>query len=90
MIPLIGLLAIDVLALGAVWLASYGAIGIWFSRAGGQDKLAAAILASIFAWRFIAATSSARSVAPTPGPATGLRNPVSRSRGASRKKHRQK
>lgn len=49
--PLIGLLAIDLLATAAVWLISYGAIGIWFSRASGQDKLAAAILAGIFAWR---------------------------------------
>lgn len=49
--PLVGLLAVDLLALGAVWLVSYGAIGIWFSRASDQDKLAAAILAGIFAWR---------------------------------------
>ncbi len=49
--PLIGLLAIDLLAVGAVWLVSYGAIGIWFSHASGQDKLAAAILAGVFAWR---------------------------------------
>lgn len=51
MIPLGGLLAIDVLAIGAVWLVSYGAIGLWFSGGSGQDKLAAAILAAIFAWR---------------------------------------
>ncbi|AZO81951.1 MULTISPECIES: mechanosensitive ion channel domain-containing protein [unclassified Bosea (in: a-proteobacteria)] len=51
MIPLISLLAIDVLAIGAVWLVSYGAIGIWFSHASGQDKLAVGILAGIFAWR---------------------------------------
>ncbi|WP_377848606.1 mechanosensitive ion channel family protein [Bosea sp. UC22_33] len=51
MIPLGVLLAIDALAIGAVWLVSYGAIGLWFSRASGQDKLAAAILAGIFAWR---------------------------------------
>jgi small-conductance mechanosensitive channel len=50
-IPLVGLLAIDFLAIGAVWLVSYGAIGLWFSRASGQDKLAAAILAGVFAWR---------------------------------------
>lgn len=50
--PLLGILAIDLLGLAAVWLVSYGAIGIWFSRASGQDKLAAAILAGIFAWRF--------------------------------------
>jgi small-conductance mechanosensitive channel len=50
-LPLLGILAIDLLGLAAVWLVSYGAIGIWFSRGGGQDKLAAAILAGIFAWR---------------------------------------
>jgi small-conductance mechanosensitive channel len=50
-LPLLSILAIDLLGLAAVWLVSYGAIGIWFSRASGQDKLAAAILAGIFAWR---------------------------------------
>ncbi len=49
--PLLGLFAIDALKLAAVWLVSHGAIGIWFSRASGQDKLAAAILAGLFAWR---------------------------------------
>lgn len=34
-----------------VWLVSYGAIGIWFWRGNDQDKLAAAFLAGIFAWR---------------------------------------
>ncbi|AMJ62014.1 hypothetical protein AXW83_18425 [Bosea sp. PAMC 26642] len=50
-LPIIGILALDVIAVAAVWLASYGAIGIWFSRGVGQDKLAAAILAGVFAWR---------------------------------------
>lgn len=50
-LPLLGVLAIDLLSLASVWLVSYGAIGIWFSHATGQDKLAAAILAGIFAWR---------------------------------------
>ncbi|RYE58833.1 MAG: hypothetical protein EOP20_05565, partial [Hyphomicrobiales bacterium] len=50
-LPIAALLAIDLIGVWAVWLVSYGAIGIWFSRGVGQDRLAAAILAGIFAWR---------------------------------------
>lgn len=51
LLPIGAVLALDLVGVAAVWLVSYGAIGIWFSRGVGQDKLAAAILAGIFAWR---------------------------------------
>ena len=49
--PLLALIGIDALALGAVWLVSYVAIGIWFPETDGQGKFAAGILTAIFAWR---------------------------------------
>ncbi|WP_175525756.1 mechanosensitive ion channel domain-containing protein [Bosea sp. OK403] len=51
LLPIGAILALDLVGVAAVWLVSYGAIGIWFSRGVGQDKLAAAVLAGIFAWR---------------------------------------
>jgi small-conductance mechanosensitive channel len=51
LLPIGAILALDLVGVAAVWLISYGAIGIWFSRGVGQDKLAAAVLAGIFAWR---------------------------------------
>ncbi|WP_245928205.1 mechanosensitive ion channel domain-containing protein [Bosea psychrotolerans] len=51
LLPIGAILALDLVGVAAVWFVSYGAIGIWFSRGVGQDKLAAAVLAGIFAWR---------------------------------------
>ncbi len=51
LLPIGAILALDLVGVAGVWLISYGAIGIWFSRGVGQDKLAAAVLAGIFAWR---------------------------------------
>ncbi|WNJ88598.1 mechanosensitive ion channel family protein [Bosea sp. 685] len=51
LLPIGAILTLDLVGVAAVWLVSYGAIGIWFSRGVGQDKLAAAVLAGIFAWR---------------------------------------
>ncbi|RXT47689.1 hypothetical protein B6S44_24850, partial [Bosea sp. Tri-44] len=51
-LPLLGIIAIDLLGLVAVWIVSYGALGIWFSCGNGPDKLDAAILDGILALRF--------------------------------------
>lgn len=48
---LIGLTALDVAGLAAVWLVAYAAIGIWFPRSDDQAQFAAAILTAIFSWR---------------------------------------
>lgn len=51
-LPALGvLLGTDALGLGAIWLVSYGASGVWFSDDSGQSHLAAAILTGLFAWR---------------------------------------
>lgn len=51
-IPLIILIAlVDVVALGAVWLVSYGAAGAFFHGIDGQSKLAGSVLTGLFAWR---------------------------------------
>ena len=51
-IPLIILIAlVDVVALGAVWLVSYGAAGAFFHGVDGQSKLAGSVLTGLFAWR---------------------------------------
>ena len=48
----LGLLAaLDGLGVFAVWLICHVAIGAWFTGAGGQDRLAAAVLMGIFEWR---------------------------------------
>jgi len=48
----LGLLALlDGLGVFAVWLICHGAVGVWFSGATGQDKLAAGVLTAIFGWR---------------------------------------
>ncbi|MGO4572657.1 mechanosensitive ion channel family protein [Microvirga sp. 2TAF3] len=48
---LIGLAVIDGLAVGMVWLIGYGAIGLWFSGADAQSRLATLVLAGILSWR---------------------------------------
>ncbi|MFZ4532684.1 MAG: mechanosensitive ion channel family protein [Alsobacter sp.] len=51
-VPLVILIAlVDVVALGAVWLVSYGAAGAFFHGTDGQSKLAALVLTGLFAWR---------------------------------------
>ena len=48
---LAGLAVLDGLGVLAVWLICNAATGAWFTGTTGQDKLAAAVLAGIFAWR---------------------------------------
>ncbi len=48
---LAGLAVLDGLGVLAVWLICNAATGAWFNGTTGQDKLAAAVLAGIFAWR---------------------------------------
>jgi small-conductance mechanosensitive channel len=50
-LPLLGLMATDAIALGAVGLVAYGLLGAWFARGDNQAILARAVLAGIFAWR---------------------------------------
>jgi small-conductance mechanosensitive channel len=45
------LAVLDGLGVFAVWLICHVAIGAWFTGAGGQDRLAAAVLMGIFEWR---------------------------------------
>ena len=48
---LVGLAILDGLGVLAVWLICNAATGAWFTGTTGQDRLAAAVLAGIFAWR---------------------------------------
>ncbi|WIM09172.1 mechanosensitive ion channel family protein [Enhydrobacter sp.] len=48
----LGLLAmLDGIGVLAVWVVCNGAAGAWFAGTTGQDRLAAAVLVGIFAWR---------------------------------------
>jgi small-conductance mechanosensitive channel len=49
--PLFGLACLDVLGLAAVWLVSYGFLGIWFRGSDEQARLAAAVVSGVFFWR---------------------------------------
>jgi moderate conductance mechanosensitive channel len=51
LLRLAGIALIDVAALAAVWLVSYGAIGLWFPGSDPQARLASGILASVVSWR---------------------------------------
>ena len=42
---------LDGLGVFAVWLVCHIAVGLWFTGATGQDKLAVAVLTGIFSWR---------------------------------------
>jgi small-conductance mechanosensitive channel len=42
---------LDGLGVFAVWLVCHAAVGLWFTGATGQDKLAVAVLTGIFSWR---------------------------------------
>jgi moderate conductance mechanosensitive channel len=50
--PLFGLVCLDALGLAAVWLVSYGCLGIWFQGSDEQARLAAAVVSGVFLWRF--------------------------------------
>ena len=52
---LLGLIGLDALGLGTVWLVSYVAIGIWFPGIDGQARFAGGILTTIFYWRLYVA-----------------------------------
>jgi moderate conductance mechanosensitive channel len=49
--PLFGLACLDALGLAAVWLVSYGFLGIWFQGSDEQARLAAAVVSGVFFWR---------------------------------------
>ncbi len=49
--PLFGLACLDALGLAAVWLVSYGFLGIWFRGSDEQARLAAAVVSGVFFWR---------------------------------------
>jgi hypothetical protein len=49
--PLFGLACLDVLGLAAVWLVSYGFLGLWFRGSDEQARLAAAVVSGVFFWR---------------------------------------
>jgi small-conductance mechanosensitive channel len=50
-LPLIGLLATDAIALAAVGLVGYGMLGAWFGGGDNQSGFARAVLTGIFSWR---------------------------------------
>jgi len=50
--PLVGIACLDALGLAAVWLVSYGFLGIWFRGSDEQARLAAAVVSMIYYWRF--------------------------------------
>ncbi|MBN9063302.1 MAG: hypothetical protein BGP06_04345 [Rhizobiales bacterium 65-9] len=47
----LGLLALDAIGLLAVFLVSYGAVGLWFQGSDAQAQFARLALTGIFAWR---------------------------------------
>jgi moderate conductance mechanosensitive channel len=49
--PFFGLTCLDALGLAAVWLVSYGFLGIWFRGSDEQARLAAAVVSGVFFWR---------------------------------------
>jgi small-conductance mechanosensitive channel len=49
--PLFGLACLDALGLVAVWLVSYGFLGLWFRGGDEQARLAAAAVSGVFFWR---------------------------------------
>ncbi len=49
--PLVGIACLDGLGLAAVWLVSYGFLGIWFRGSDEQARLAAAVVSVVFYWR---------------------------------------
>jgi small-conductance mechanosensitive channel len=49
--PLFGLACLDALGLAAVWLVSYGFLGVWFRGTDEQARLAAAVVGGAFLWR---------------------------------------
>jgi small-conductance mechanosensitive channel len=49
--PLFGLAQLDALGLAAVWLVSYGFLGLWFQGSDEQARLAAAVVSGVFFWR---------------------------------------
>jgi small-conductance mechanosensitive channel len=49
--PLFGLGCLDALGLAAVWLVSYGFLGLWFRGTDEQARLAAAAVSGVFFWR---------------------------------------
>jgi small-conductance mechanosensitive channel len=51
LLRLLGLAALDAVALGAVWLVGYGAVGAFFPGNDAQARLAAGILTSVVSWR---------------------------------------
>jgi moderate conductance mechanosensitive channel len=50
--PFVALACLDALGLAAVWLVSYGFLGIWFRGSDEQARLAAAVVSGVFFWRF--------------------------------------
>jgi small-conductance mechanosensitive channel len=50
--PLFGLACLDALGLAAVWLVSYGFLGLWFQGSDEPARLAAAVVFGVFLWRF--------------------------------------
>jgi len=51
MASLVGLAALDGLGVLVVWLVCHGAVGLWFTGEGHQDKFAVAVLTTIWQWR---------------------------------------
>ena len=81
--PIFGLACLDALGLAAVWLVSYGLLGLWFRGSDEQARLAAAVVSGFFSGGFICLCSgfssgqdfrlpdSRRSTTPMDGRSTG-------------------
>ncbi|MHB2165811.1 mechanosensitive ion channel family protein [Alsobacter sp. R-9] len=50
LLRLVGIALIDGVALGAMWLVSNAATGLWFAGTDAQSRFAGFVLASIFSW----------------------------------------